>query len=246
MLVEKMVKCQKCGQENDVDADFCENCGANLNPLNNRGFRQPPHEGGMKQSTKILIAVCILLVAVLGVSAAALSQLNKVATVPESTVSSVNQSTSQANNVKSDNVGPKTFSNGIIYFLYPSNWDVLPNTSNIMAIVGLPHYPSFSVYDESKYGYDSLSEYVSSSESQMTSNGFSIQSERNKVVDGLPAHETIYQGKSGNGKLIIQRMVLVEKSPGSQYYALVGADTVNQYDQDSSSFDQVINSFKFL
>lgn len=241
-----MVKCQRCGQENDPDADFCENCGANLNPIKNGGSRQPSHEG-MKQSTKILIAVCILLVAALGIAAGALLQLNKVATVPGSTVSSVNQSTSQVNNTKtSDNVGSKTFSNGVIYFQYPSNWDVLPNTSNIMAIVGLPHYPSFSVYDESKYGYDSLSEYVSSSESQMTSNGFSIQSERNRVVDGLPAHETIYQGKSGNDKLIIQRMVLVEKSPGSQYYALVGADTVNQYDQDSSSFDQIINSFKFL
>jgi len=242
-----MVKCQRCGQENDRDADFCENCGANLNPLKNGGSRQPPHEGGMKQSTKILIAVCILLVAVLGVSAAALSQLNKVATVPGSTVNSVNQSTSSTNNVKSSaNAGPKTFSNGIIYFQYPSNWDVLPNTSNIMAIVGLPHYPSFSVYDESKYGYDSLSEYVSSSESQMTSNGFSIQSERNILVDGLHARETTYQGKSGNGKLIIQRMVLVEKSPGSEYYALVGADNANQYDQDSSSFDQIMNSFKFL
>lgn len=241
-----MVKCQRCGQENDSDADFCENCGANLNPLKNGGSRQPSHEG-MKQSTKILIAVCILLVAALGIAAGALLQLNKVATVPGSTVSSDNQSTSQVNNTKtSDNIGPKTFSNGVIYFQYPSNWDVLPNTSNIMAIVGLPHYPSFSVYDESKYGYDSLSEYVSSSESQMTSNGFSIQSERNRVVDGLPAHETIYQGKSGNDKLIIQKMVLVEKSPGSQYYALVGADTVNQYDQDSSSFDQIINSFKFL
>jgi uncharacterized membrane protein YkoI len=72
-----MVKCQRCGQENDGDADFCESCGANLNPLKNGGSRQPSHDGGMKQSTKILIAVCILLVAVLGVSAAALSQLNK-------------------------------------------------------------------------------------------------------------------------------------------------------------------------
>lgn len=238
-----MVKCQKCGQENDSDAGFCENCGTNL--LKNGSYREHPHEG-MKQSTKILIALCIVLIAALGVTAGALLQLNKVATNPETTVSSVNQSTGSANNVNSQSVGPKTFSNGIIYFQYPSNWDVLPNTSNIMAIVGLPHYPSFSVYDESKYGYNSLSEYVSSSESKMTSNGYSILSEQNKMVDGHAAHETVYQGKSGNSKLIIQRMVLVEKSPGSEYYALVSADTTDQYDQDSSTFDQIIKSFKFL
>ena len=115
-----------------------------------------------------------------------------------------------------------------------------------MAIVGLPHYPSFSVYDESKYGYTSLSSYVLSSKSQMTSNGFSILSEQNKIVGGLTTHEIIYQGKSGDGKMITQQMELVEKSPGSQYFALVGADTTDHYDQDSATFNQILNSFKFI
>ena len=241
-----MVKCQNCGQENDEDAGFCEKCGANLKPTVTNGVSGKPVHEGMKQSTKILILACIILVAALGVTAGALSQLNKVSTVSETNVSSVNQTTSSADSVATNNNQQKSFNNGLIYFQYPSNWDVLPNTTNTMVIVGLPHYPSFSVYDESKYGYSSLSDYVSSSETQMTSNGFSIQSEQSKKVDGRAAHETVYQGKSGNGKLIIQDMVLVEKSPGSEYYALVGADTTNQYEEDSSSFDQILKSFKFL
>lgn len=242
-----MVRCEKCGQENDADAGFCEKCGTKLKSRSDNGVSGKHAKEGMKQSTKILVLACIILVAALGVTAGALSQLNKVATVPENNASSINQSTSSEDTVTANNnAQPKTFSNGVIYFQYPSSWDVLPNTTNTMALVGLPHYPSFSVYDESKYGYSSLSKYVSSSESQMTSNGFSIQSEQNIKVDGRAAHETIYQGKSGNGKLIIQDMVLVEKSPGSEYYALVGADTVNQYDQDSSTFNQIVNSFKFL
>ena len=80
----------------------------------------------------------------------------------------------------------------------------------------------------------------------MTANGFSIQSEQSKMVDGLQAYEIVYQGKSGNGKMIIQQIELVEKSPGLQYFALVGADTTDNYDQDNSEFNQIINSFKFI
>ena len=243
-----MVKCQNCGHENELDANFCEKCGANLkSTLNTRNHPIDPDKTGMNTSTKLLIIACIILVAGLGLTAGALIQMNKVGTVPGTNNSSVSQSTnSTESNVPSSSAQYKSFNNGVIYFQYPSSWDVLPNTSNTMAIVGLPHYPSFSVYDESKYGYTSLSDYVSGSKTHMSSNGFSILSEQNKVVDGLHAYEIIYQGKSDNGKLIIQQMELVEKSPGSQYFVLVGADTTDNYYQDSESFNKIINSFKFL
>lgn len=247
-----MRKCENCGHENDEDAAFCENCGANLNstfsakPFPRKSIKK---EDTMAQSTKILIIVCVILVAGLGITAGALIQMSKVGTVPGTNSSSISQQTNATgSNAPVNNVQYpyKSFSNGVISFKYPSSWGILPDTSNIMAIVGLPHYPSFSVYDESKYGYSSLADYVSSSKSYMTANGFSIQSEQSKMVDGLQAHEIIYQGKSGNGKMIIQQIELVEKSPGLQYFALVGADTTDNYDQDNSEFNQIINSFKFI
>ena len=247
-----MVKCPNCGNTNDGDAKFCETCGANLkSTISTRSFPEKPikKESGMAQSTKILIVICVILVAGLGITAGALMQMNKVGTVPVTNNSSVSQSsnsTSSNSQPTSSNSQYKSFNNNIIYFQFPSSWDVLPNTTNTMAIVGFSDYPSFSIYDESKYGYTSLSDYVSSSESQMTSNGYTIQSEQNKMIDGLPAYEIVYQGESSDGKMIIQQMELVEKSPGLQYFALVGVDNVNNYDQDNSAFNQIMNSFKFV
>jgi hypothetical protein len=245
---KNMVRCQKCGHTNDNDATFCENCGANLKSTFSRGLPRESvkNEGGMNKFTKILIVVCVILVAGLGITAGALIEMNKVGTAPITNTSSVSQSTNPtSSNAPVSTVQYKTFSNGKIYFQYPSSWGVLPNTANIMAIVGFSNYPSFSVYDESKYGYTSLAAYVSSSKSQMTANGYSIISEQNNIVDGLSADEIVYQGQSSDGKTITQQMDLVEKTPGSQYFALVGVDNVDNYDQDSSTFNQIINSFKF-
>lgn len=96
-----MVKCQNCGQKNDEDASFCEKCGANLS-----GVQGKPAKEGMKQSTKILITVCILLIAALGVTGAALLQMNKQIVVNNTNTSnitsnsSVNQSQSVQNSTK--------------------------------------------------------------------------------------------------------------------------------------------------
>jgi hypothetical protein len=243
-----MGRCQKCGHTNDSDATFCENCGANLETTFSRGLPRESvkNEGGMNKSIKILIVVCVILVAGLGITAGALMEMNKVGTVPVTNTSSVSQSTNPtSNNVPVSNAQYKTFSNGEIYFQYPSTWGVLPNSANIMAIVGFSNYPSFSVYDESKYGYTNLADYVSSSKNQMTTNGYSIISEQSNTIDGLSADEIVYQGQSSDGKMITQAMDLVEKTPGSQYFALVGADNLDNYDQDSSTFKQIINSFKF-
>ena len=200
----------------------------------------------MVKSNKILIVVCVILVAGLGITVGALMEMNKIGTTPVTNTTSVGQSTNpSSSNVPGSNAEYKSFSNGEINFQYPSSWSVLPNNANTMAIVGFSNYPSFSVYDESKYGYTSLAAYVSSSESQMTANGYSIISEQGNMVDGLSAEEIVYQGQSSSGEMITQQMDLVEKTPGSQYYALVGVDNVNNYDQDSSIFNQIINSFQF-
>ncbi len=239
--------CPKCGHKNDTDATFCENCGTNLRSSFSDGFSRKPikNEGGINKSGKILIVVCIILIAGLGITAGALIEMNKVSTVPVTNNSSVSQTVNPTNNAPVSNSQYKTFSNGEIYFQYPSSWNVLPNTANIMAIVGFSNYPSFSVYDESKYGYTSLAAYSSSSKSQMIANGYTVLSEQNNIVDGLSGDEIVYQGQSSDGKMITQQMELVEKTPGSQYFALVGVDNTDNYDQDSSAFNQIINSFKF-
>jgi hypothetical protein len=239
--------CPKCGHKNDMDATFCENCGANLKTNFSGGSRKPvKKEERINKSTKILIVVCVILVAGLGITAGALIEMNKLGTAPVTNNTSVSPSVnSTSNNVPVSNAQYKTFSNCVIYFQYPSSWNVLPNTAN-MVIVGFTGYPSFSVYDESKYGYTSLAAYASSSKSQMNANGYTILSEQSNMVNGLSGEEIVYQGQSSDGKMITQQMELVEKTPGSQYFALVGVDNTDNYDQDSSTFNQIINSFKFI
>ncbi len=230
------MRCKNCGHENDPDAKYCEKCGSNLN------------KSGMPPSTKILIVVVIILVAGLGLVSGMMLMKNQ-QQLPVSTNNTISNTTSGgggSTNPTSGNSQYKTYSNGIISFQYPSNWNVLPNNANTMVIVGVPSYPAFSVYNESKYGYTSLSEYVSSSESYQTSLGYSIRSEQSTSVDGFPAYEIVYQEESGSGVMVVQQMELVELSPGSQYFALVGVDTVDNYNQEVNTFNQIISSFKFL
>jgi hypothetical protein len=94
-----MVRCENCGKENDKDAVFCESCGANIKPTS---FRKtvpgtPRKKDGMAQSTKILIVVCIILVAGLGITAGALMQMNKGGGT-NSNPGSVSQSPTQTTN----------------------------------------------------------------------------------------------------------------------------------------------------
>ncbi len=225
------MKCQNCGHQNDADAEFCEKCGTKLKETS-----------GMLTSTKMLIVVMIVLVAGLGLVSGMMLMKNQNNptgnTAVNNTTADVSDSPSQTTQSGSSY---KTFSNGIIYFQYPSSWDVLPNSANTMAIVGFSSYPDFSVYNESKYGHKSLAEYVSTSKSGMTKDGYTILSEQSRTVNGLPAYEIIYQGQT-----ITQQMVLVEKSTGAQYFALVGVDKIDHFEKERPTFNQIINSFKFL
>jgi hypothetical protein len=95
-----MVKCQNCGHFNDSDATFCEGCGANLKTTSSgRSIPSEPikKDNGMAQSTKILIVVCVILVAGLGISAGALMQMYKGGPVVANN-SSVTQSPTQESN----------------------------------------------------------------------------------------------------------------------------------------------------
>jgi hypothetical protein len=95
-----MSKCQNCGRENDEDATFCENCGANLKTtLSSRTYpKEPKNKENMSQSTKILIVVCVILVAGLGITAGALMQMNKSSGTVATNTSSVTQSPTQVTN----------------------------------------------------------------------------------------------------------------------------------------------------
>lgn len=221
------MRCRKCGHDNDYDATFCEKCGANL--------RAPE---GMSSLMKGLIVAVIILVAILGVVAGAM--MNNQTTPTDNT--SANETTDDSGQTPTQTTSAyKTFSNGVVSFKYPSNWDVLPNGANTMAVVGGSDYPYFSVYDESKYGQTSLADYVSSSKKGMKEDRFTVRSERSTTVDGYSAYELIYQGENK-----VLHMVLVEKSPGQKYYALEGSDYISNYGQSSSTFNQIINSFQFM
>ena len=65
-----MVRCENCGKENDKDATFCEKCGANLKTTFSRGFARESikKDRGMASSSKILILVCVVLIAGLSIA----------------------------------------------------------------------------------------------------------------------------------------------------------------------------------
>ncbi|MFU2192252.1 zinc ribbon domain-containing protein [Methanobacterium sp. MZD130B] len=84
--------CQNCGHENDMDATFCDNCGARLGRNPNFGRQRPsPPNTGMSQTNKILILAVVVLVGVLGVTAGLLLQSNNNPTTMN-TPSSVSES----------------------------------------------------------------------------------------------------------------------------------------------------------
>lgn len=225
------MRCQNCGYNNDEDAEFCVNCGTNL------GKRS-----GIGTSTKLLIVVVVVLVLGLGVVSGMLLMSNQTQSAANASANGTTNNSGQTS-IPTDqsNTQYKTFSNGIVNFQYPFSWDVLPNNANSMVLVGLSGNPSFSVYDESKYGYKSLSDYVSGSKKERTKAGNVILSEQSITVDGLPAYEIVYQYEN-----LIQQMVLVEKSPGSKYYVLVGVDTTGHFDQSRPIFNKIVNNFEFL
>ena len=87
-----MSRCENCGHENDMDASFCESCGANLktSTLSKKPGKTIKNDEGMAQSTKILIIVCVILVIGVGIAAGVLIK-NSQQNVQDPAKSSMNQ-----------------------------------------------------------------------------------------------------------------------------------------------------------
>jgi hypothetical protein len=88
-----MVKCKECGHDNDPDASFCESCGSKIGAGFSKGIStgKSVNEGGMVQSTKILIVVCVVLVIGVGITAGYLLKNNQ-----QSPALAMNQSVSNS------------------------------------------------------------------------------------------------------------------------------------------------------
>lgn len=72
-----MVKCRYCGHDNDVKASYCENCGKKITGISNGNFNAQENEAGFSNLTKALIAVCIVLVIGIGITAGYLIKNNQ-------------------------------------------------------------------------------------------------------------------------------------------------------------------------
>jgi hypothetical protein len=63
------MNCPKCHKNNDEDASFCENCGTKLKTLtDDADTKKPLKKESIKNSTKILIIVCVVLIIGVGIT----------------------------------------------------------------------------------------------------------------------------------------------------------------------------------
>ena len=62
--------CPKCGHKNEVDADFCENCGTKIkNTVDDKQYTNNSSKESISQTTKLLIVICVILVIGIGITA---------------------------------------------------------------------------------------------------------------------------------------------------------------------------------
>ena len=62
--------CPKCGHKNEIDADFCENCGTKIkNTIDDKHYTSNSSNESISQTTKLLIALCVILVIGIGITA---------------------------------------------------------------------------------------------------------------------------------------------------------------------------------
>lgn len=69
--------CPKCGTKNDEDAKYCEGCGRSLQTgigRHDTASKGKNESEGMHTNVKVLIVICVVLIAVLGVAAGMLLQ----------------------------------------------------------------------------------------------------------------------------------------------------------------------------
>jgi Double zinc ribbon/Pseudomurein-binding repeat len=69
--------CPKCGHKNDIDADFCENCGAKIKETaDNKPYTNNSSKESISKSTKLLIVICVVLVIGIGIAVGVLIKNN--------------------------------------------------------------------------------------------------------------------------------------------------------------------------
>jgi hypothetical protein len=69
--------CPKCGHKNDIDADFCENCGTKIkNTGDDKQYTNNSSNESISQTTKLLIVICVVLVIGIGIAAGVLIKNN--------------------------------------------------------------------------------------------------------------------------------------------------------------------------
>jgi len=102
------VYCKNCGHENDEDATFCENCGANL------GSTSPQEtSAGMSRINKILIVAVIVLVLGVGLTVGLLLTSKSPASNTTVNNTSVNVTESENTlNTPTDTIEPKLIDSG--------------------------------------------------------------------------------------------------------------------------------------
>jgi hypothetical protein len=139
----------------------------------------------------------------------------------------------------------QTYNENGIYFNFPSNWNILNSeNSNQIVKVGIAGNPTFRVDKYSQNSYNNLSNYVNESKKEIRNSGYELLSENRQSVNGLPAYELIFQGKSSNGETEKQMYLLIEDKK-NQYFAIVIVDLADSFTQTRSTFDQIIKTFKF-
>jgi hypothetical protein len=94
--------CPKCGHKNDIDADFCENCGTKIkDTADDKQYTNNSSNESISKSTKLLIVICVVLIIGIGIAAGVLIKNN----LEKSPVQSVtNSSADQITNSSADQI----------------------------------------------------------------------------------------------------------------------------------------------
>jgi len=100
--------CKKCGHENDADAEYCENCGADLSSTSSKQSTK-----SMSTSNKLLIVIVIVLVLGVGISAGLLLTNKAPETNNTTNITTGNGITPATTTQSPDNTsGPKLIDSG--------------------------------------------------------------------------------------------------------------------------------------
>ena len=149
--------CPKCGTKNDEDAKYCKGCSQSLQK-DIPNYKEKNENSGINKGVKTLIAICVVLIAVIGVTAGML--LQKSSGSPQqyqlSTPSNltVQQNTTIKNNTqkKQSNNGKKLF-NGKYYIIINKELEYVGESWPICPFCGSKDTVDVGTKTEGNYWY---------------------------------------------------------------------------------------------